>query len=176
MDLLQDVAKGTACTNFFPDSFIETGYSTPAEVTLAAICACAATWCPLAHKIVEVTRSRMSSLRSSRSSNTFVDVEKNGTSSYRKSATILGKQSGRNYQVCDDDMLPLPAAHLGGTNQHGIFEAKQNGLPETKTGAYRSSSEQDNHEQGDGTSGWPLEGIQVKCEVMIEDGSTADGK
>lgn len=157
--------------NFLLDSFIGSGYSTPGEVTLGVICACAPTWKPLSRKLAEIARSRFFGLRSSR---TYHDVEQDGSTTYVQSSGTQDSGNGRHKASRSVDLLPLQKPHVG--QSHGIYEAKQNGLPETQTNAYRSRSGQESPVDSYGTLQLPIQGIQVKHEVTVQqDGSRPFG-
>ena len=181
------------------DSFIQTGFATPAEVTLAIICACAATWRPLSRRAFEIARSWSSGHR--QSDTTLVDLEKNGRSKSQKSAgshdtsspdarlkssaaSHSGARSNATTRVdshdgsgigrdSSDELPPMPPSLALGAD-HGIFEAKKDGLPATRTSAWTEREEGLGEESGGSAQalGLPVQGIRVEREVTVNNGKT----
>lgn len=147
-------------------TFIGTAYSTPGEVTLAIFCSCAPTWRPLSRRLVEIARSHFSSIRSSR---TYYDVEQKGSSDYDKPSRFNDSRSSRNDAGSNVELICVQSTP-GGKAQ-GIYEAKQNGIPDTQADAYTLVSEQERYRDRGGTDRLPINGIQVKHEVKIEETS-----
>ena len=106
--------------------------------------------------------------RVSRGSRTYYDVERNGSSDYQNTAVSRDSSSGlaKHHDEVSPQVPPLPTDNLGAN--HGIYEAKQNGLPETKTGAYRSGAGPENRDDSNTTLDIPLEGIRIQHDVTVE--------
>ena len=112
-----------------------------------------------------MARSRFSSEGSSR---TYDDVERKGGSSFDKSLGLRDSQSQSSHNGGGShvELVPVLPAYIG--KSHGVYEAKQNGLPDTHADAYTSRPKRETRRERDSVHGVPIQGIQVRHEVKIE--------